>query len=108
MVVLSVFAWTVRIRLYDIASVAMRGKPPGVNGAAVFSHVGETAPTDIGAWQFQGNTGKTNMDVVFPNTIAPGAKVWLTAFWFNGRKQSGPACNPVSTNLQGGSVSMAA
>ena len=30
------------------------------------------------------------------------------AFWFNGRKQSGPACAPVSTNLPGGSVSMAA
>ena len=30
------------------------------------------------------------------------------AFWFNGRKQSGPACAPISANLPGGSVSMAA
>jgi hypothetical protein len=34
--------------------------------------------------------------------------VWLTAFWFNGRKQSGPACAPVGTNLPGGSVALGA
>jgi hypothetical protein len=106
--VVSVSAWTVKIKLHDSTSSAKRGKPPGVSGAAVFSFVGATPPTDIAAWKFEGNTGRTNIDVAFANTLAPGALVWLTAFWFNGRKQSGPACAPVSTNLQGGSVSMAA
>jgi hypothetical protein len=32
----------------------------------------------------------------------------LTAFRFNARKQSGTACAPVSANLPGGSVTMAA
>lgn len=106
--ILSVNAWTVKIKLHDSSSSAKRGKPPGVTGASVFSYVGATPPSDMGSWQFEGNTGRTNVDVAFANTNAPGTKVWLTAFWFNGSKQSGPACSPVSTNLQGGSVSMAA
>lgn len=104
----SVTGWTVKIKLSDTASSAKRGKPPGVSGANVFSFVGATAPADMGLWKFEGGTGKTNVEVVFPNTVAPGTKVWLTAFWFNGRKQSGPACVPVGATLQGGSVSMAA
>jgi hypothetical protein len=106
--VLSVSAWTVSIKLHDSTSSAKRGKPPGVSGASVFSFVGATPPDDIASWKFEGNTGKTKVNVVFPNTVAPGARVWLTAFWFNGRKQSGPACAPVGTIVQGGSVSLAA
>jgi hypothetical protein len=107
--VLSVSGWTVTVRLHDSTSGSKRGKPPGVIGASVFSYTGATPPTDISAWKFEGNAGKvTKIEVAFANTLAAGAQVWLTAFWFNGRKQSGPACSPVSTNLQGGSVSMAA
>jgi hypothetical protein len=40
--------------------------------------------------------------------VVPGAKVWFTAFWFNGRKQSGLACAPVGTNIQFGGLSQAA
>ncbi len=104
----TVTGWTVKLKLHDSASGSKRGKPAGVSGASVFSFVGATPPNDMGSWTFQGNTGKTVVDVVFDNSTAPGTKVWFTAFWFNGRKQSGPACAPVSTNLQGGSVSMAA
>src|SRR5688572_5910823 len=104
----SVSGRTVKIGLRDAASEERRGKPPGVLGASVFSYVGATAPADISAWTFEGNTGRTTIDVVFPSTVAVGAQVWLTAFWFNPRKQSGPACTPVSTNVQFGGVSMAA
>jgi hypothetical protein len=106
--IISSSAWTVKIKLHDTASSAKRGKPTGVTGASVFSFIGATPPNDMGSWQFEGNTGKTTIDVAFANTNAPGTKVWLTAFWFNGSKQSGPACAPVSANLPGGSVSMAA
>jgi hypothetical protein len=107
--VVSVNAWTAKIRLRDADSGSTRGKPAGVFGASVFSFVGETAPTDIGAWKFEGNTGRVKeIEVVFPSTLAKGTTVWFTAFWFNGRKQSGPACAPISANLPGGSVSMAA
>jgi hypothetical protein len=104
----SVSGWTVRVKLHDKALGSKRGKPAGVSGASVFSFVGATPPNDMASWKFEGNTGRTVVDIVFDTSNVPGAKVWLTAFWFNGRKQSGPPCSPVSTNLQGGSVSMAA
>jgi hypothetical protein len=106
--VVSTTGWTVRIRLRD-GGGASRGKPAGTIGASVFSSVGATAPGDISEWKFEGNTGRVNkIDVTFPTTLAAGATVWFTAFWFNGRKQSGPASQPISANLPGGSVSMAA
>lgn len=106
--VVSSTAWTVRIRLRD-ATGASRGKPAGTIGASVFSFAGAAPPTDIGQWKFEGSIGRVNkIDVTFDSGLAAGTRVWLTAFWFNGRKQSGPPCAPVGTNLPGGSVSMAA
>jgi hypothetical protein len=98
---------TVKIRLHDSTSSSRRGKPAGVAGAAVFAFVGPAAPTDPALWRFQGNTTRTTFDVTFPPETAPGARVWLCAFWFNPRAQSGPACDPVGTNIPGG-ASMAA
>jgi hypothetical protein len=100
--IVSVSGNTVKLRLHDSTTPARRGKPAGVSGAAVFSFVGAAAPTDEGAWTFEGNTSKTVIDIVFPGTVAPGAKVWFTAFWFNQRKQEGPASAPVTTNIPGG------
>jgi hypothetical protein len=106
--VILVMAWMARIRL-RAASGASRGKLPGTAGASVFSFVGAEPPTDIASWKFEGSVGRVNkIDVSFDSELPAGTKVWLTAFWFNGRKQSGPACAPVSVNLPGGSVSMAA
>ncbi|MFT3787563.1 MAG: hypothetical protein QM770_15590 [Tepidisphaeraceae bacterium] len=102
--VASVNAWTVNLRLRAAGSSTSRGKPAGVSGASVFSYVGATPPDEIADWKFEGNTGKSKFDVVFPTTNPGGTKVWLTAFWFNNRKQSGPACAPISTLLQGGGV----
>ena len=104
----AVSGYTVKIKLHDSASGSKRGKPPGVSGASVFSFAGATPSADLSSWKFEGNTSKTAVSVVFANTLAAGAQVWLTAFWFNAKKQSGPPCVPVNTNLQGGSVSMAA
>lgn len=107
--VLSVSGVTATIRLHDSTSGSKRGKPPGTIGASVFSFVGAAAPGDISAWKFEGSTGRVaKIDITFDSSLAAGTKVWFCAFWFNGRKQSGPACAPVSTNLPGGSVSMAA
>jgi hypothetical protein len=79
-----------------------------VIGAAVFSFVGATPPADLSAWKFEGNTGRTRIDVALPSGVANGATVWFIARWFNPRKQNGPVGDPVSANLPGGSVSMAA
>ena len=95
---------TIRIKLIDTQNPTRRGKPDGVDGASVFSFVGETAPTDEAGWKFEGNTTLTTVDITFPSTVAPGAKVWVTAFWFNPRAESGPACTPVGANLPGGAA----
>src|SRR4051812_19333910 len=81
---------TIQIRL-KAAGGAGRGKLPGTMGASVFSFVGTTPPAEISGWKFEGNVGRVEkINLTFPGTVAAGAKVWLTAFWFNGRKQSGP------------------
>lgn len=105
--VVSVTGRIVRVRLHDSTDASRRGKPAGVAGATVFSFVGAAAPTDPGAWKFEGNTTRTTIDVLFPDSAAAGAVVWVTAFWRNERDLSGPACAPISTNLQFG-VPMAA
>jgi hypothetical protein len=108
LIIKSVGGWTAKIQLRDANDSARRGKPIGVSGAAIFSFVGAEAPSDIGSWKFEGNTGKTRQTVQFDNTLAAGTKVWLTAMWFNGAKDAGPACAPVTFNLPGGSVEMTA
>lgn len=106
--VISSDAWTTTMRLRD-AMGASRGKPAGTIGASVFSYVGATPPTDIAGWKFEGSTGRvTKIAVSFDSSLPPGTRVWLCAFWFNGSKESGPACDPVCANLPGGGMSMAA
>jgi hypothetical protein len=47
----------------------------------------------------------TTVDVEFDADVAAGSKVWFTAFWFNPRAMSGPACAPISAYVQfGGSM----
>ena len=99
--VVSVGGNTVRIRLHQAGSTR-RGKPVGVDGASVFSFVGSTPPDEMSEWKFEGVTAKTVVNIVFGPATVPGAKVWFTAFWFNERKQSGPAATPVGTNIPGG------
>jgi hypothetical protein len=104
----SVDGFTVTVRLRD-AEGASRGKPAGTAGAAVLSYSGPApAPTDVTKWTFQGVVGRVNkINITFPDTLPNGTQVFLTAFWFNGRKQSGPASDPVSLIIQGGGVAMA-
>lgn len=99
--IVSVSGRRVKIRLHN-ADNTKRGKPAGVAGASVFSFIGEVPPSDTAAWKFEGNTTRTVVDVDIDPAAQPGAKVWLTSFWFNPRAQSGPAANPVTTNVQFG------
>jgi hypothetical protein len=95
---------TVSIKFTDPTDPTRRGRPPGVDGISVFSFVGETPPTTSAGWHFEGSTSRMSADVVFPSTVAPGSKVWLTAFFFNPRALSGPAGSPISTYLPGGAA----
>lgn len=105
--VVSVIGRTIKVRLHD-AGGTRRGKPAGVNGAAVLSFTGATPPADISDWKLEGLASKTVFDIVFPGALAPGATVWLSSYWFNERKQAGPACTPVSVTFGAASGAMAA
>src|SRR5688572_1312662 len=86
---------TVRVKFTDPTDPNRRGRPPGVDGVAIFSFIGDEAPTTEAGWKFEGNTTRMKIDVVFPASVTPGSKVWLTAFFFNPRAMSGPAATPV-------------
>ncbi|MDB5319456.1 MAG: hypothetical protein JWN40_1087 [Phycisphaerales bacterium] len=94
---------TVRLKLRDL-TISRRGRPPGVDGAVLFSFVGASAPTSQADWRFETNTTKTTAAITFASTVPPGARVWFTAFWFNPRAQRGPASMPIGTNIPGGSA----
>ncbi len=99
--IVSAMGRTLKVKLRSVNS-ERRGKPEGVDGATLFSFVGEAPPADISSWKFEGSTTRTLFDVEFPPTVAAGAQVWLTAFWFNPRSQSGPACQPINAYIAGG------
>jgi hypothetical protein len=99
----------VKIRLSDPANPTRRRMPAGVNGATVMSFVGAAAPADPSLYKYEGSTSRTTVDILFPETVAPGTQVWLTAFFFNDRKQNGPACAAVGAVINyGGTMPMAA
>jgi hypothetical protein len=95
---------TVRLRIHDGTS-ERRGRPYGVQGTRVYSHVGPTAP-DIDGWHLEGQITRPFVDCVFPADTAPGAVVWFTACYYNPRGETGPACAPISTFIAGGSLPM--
>jgi hypothetical protein len=99
---LGVTGRSVRLRAHNAETVSSRRKPSGVLGLTVLSHVGDTVPERLDDWKFEASTTKTVFEVDFPVSLPPGTKVWVTAFWFNRRAESGPAAEPVSTLLQFG------
>lgn len=74
-----------------------KGKPAKVEGANVMVAYGEL-PTTITGWSFAQTTGKSKTTIML-DAVDEATTVYITAFWFNGRKETGPAANPVSVNL---------
>jgi hypothetical protein len=81
-----------------------RARPFGAFSAWVYTYVGATYPSDPSDWAFQGAATRFEHAVTFPNTVAPGAQVWVCAAWINRRGESGPPSVPITTNIQGGGV----
>ncbi len=93
----------IKVRLRDVENPDRRGKPDGVTGAIILYHVSETTPpSDPGEWTFVANTSRTTVDVEIPASVPAGSKVWLTAFWFNNRKDSSPAAAFESVRISEG------
>jgi len=99
----SVSGRLVNLRLHS-ADSERRGMEHGARGANVYSYVGATPPTDPRDYHFEGMTTRTITQILFPNAVASGATVWLSACWVSARGQLGPASAPVNFTLQGGAV----
>ncbi len=74
-----------------------KGKPKGVEGANIMVAYGEL-PATTTDWSFAQTTGKSKTTITL-DAVQEATTAWVTAFWFNGRKATGPAANPVSVNL---------
>lgn len=83
-------------------------KPVGVRAAWLYSYVGDTPPMELTAWEFKGGTTKHNPQIVFPESVAAGTPVWVTALWVNPTDQPGPACAPIKTHISYQGLSEAA
>ena len=92
---------TVSLRLRDASSLR-KGRPAGVAGALIYTHVGEQPPADLREWRSNGVTTRTTAEITFEATVPAGAKVWVSACWFSPRGLSGPAAMPASVHLQDG------
>lgn len=97
--ILSTSGRTMEIRLRDKVNPDRRGKPVGVAGATVLYFVGENTPADPSQWMFLLNESRTKFYADIPPVVPPGARVWINAFWFNNRKQSGPVGIAQSTRV---------
>lgn len=114
--VMEVKALRVRLRLRDRMSPMNLSFPKGVMGATSFYATGDLPPAldDPDGWKFLCNTSRTVFDVAFegrprlavvggrvkPAPALPSfSKVWLSAFWMNGRGQRSASCEPVYTHL---------
>jgi hypothetical protein len=104
--VLDVDGRTVRVRLIDLEAAVIGAKPKGVAGAVVMYHVGAQPPTDPTDWRFERNTTTARFDLTFRGEIPAGETVWLTAYWYNPRRETGPSCEAVNTQLRGESVAL--
>ena len=103
----SVSGWTINLRIRTPGS-DRASMPKGAMGITLLSYVGPTPPTDPSKFKFEGSLGRGKAQVVFDSSLAPGTTVWLTAFYFNGRKESGPACQPLQSNILGSGMRLAA
>ena len=104
---ISTVSRTVKIRIHD-GTTPKKSKPAGVKSASVYSFVGLTAPANVDAWKYEGNANKSVFDITFPDSVANGALIWVAAIWKNAKNQSGPPSDPISINIPGGGLSMAA
>lgn len=101
--VIGVFGRTLMIELRNVAG-DKRAKPEGVKDAMLFYAVGPIPPVDVSEWTFIANPTRTNLEIVLPGDIAPGATVWLTAYWQNSKSDGGPASAPLSVTFGGAGV----
>jgi hypothetical protein len=87
-----------RVKLCIQQSQTTKRKPKGVLGANVMVAYATSAPQGAAGWEFVEGTGRTTLTVTLDG-VPEACTAWLTAFWFNGRKETGVAATPVPVTL---------
>jgi hypothetical protein len=82
----------------DEPNPVRRRKPAGVDDILVFTHVGPTPPPPGEKWAFASTTGRSRVQIPLPVSEATQT-VWVTAFYVNTSKVTGPAADPVSVTV---------
>ena len=85
------------LRIADETTQNKRAKPPGVDGAEVYTFVaaaGATPPADLSGWSYAGRAMRSNYNLSFDSTDA-GKIVFVKAAWVNPRGQSGPVSDEI-------------
>lgn len=90
---------TIFCRLGDAEDDESRGKPAGVIGASVLMFVGDQAPANPMQWTLAKNVSKTTFELDLGAEVPGGAKVWLSAFWFNLKQELSAPATPVSVRV---------
>ena len=85
-----------------------RGRPAGTTGANVYYAVGPAVPSTAGGWTHACQATRMGCQIELPASTPAGATVWVAANWYNGRGETGPLSDAVSTNLPGGQAWLAA
>lgn len=85
-----------------------RAKPARVHAAWIYTAFGDEQPTTFDTFMFRGEARKTDTQIVMPESVAPGTKVWVSACWVNTAGKPGPASLPIATWTTHGSMNVAA
>ncbi len=93
--VVSVEGRLLNLKLSDV-TVEGRAKPAQVRGAWLYSYVGEEMPS-FEMMVFRGEATRTTTQVVMPEDVAAGSKVWLSACWVSTSVKPGAVSLPVAT-----------
>jgi hypothetical protein len=95
-------------RLHGAPPDTRRGKPFGAQCAQIFSFPGDAPPDDPRLYHFEGSTTRTEVEILFPDSIAAGTTIWISACWVSNRSERGMGSTPISFTLQGGAIPAAA
>ncbi len=106
--VLDVTGRLVKVRFENPLTEDRRAKPTGVVSINLFSYVGPVSPSDPRQYHYEGPSSRMTAEVLFPNTIASGSTIWLSASWVTQRGEMSVASEPISFTLQGGGIRAAA
>lgn len=104
--VLGVSGRRVEIRLERSGPSTKRAKPAGVQGAVLFTYVGDEPPSALSGWSFYGHTTQTKATLELDPSLMPGTAVWVSAVWLNPRLEGGPPSYPARAVLGEAGVSV--